>query len=311
MRIAPSVAILWMMVCGASAAVPDNVCREKTPGSENRGERLYNGIVLPEVWPPNDIDPADTAPMAVPYLKSRPKVVPIDIGRQLFVEDFLVETTGPKRVYHRPEKYAGNPIFTPETELEQGRGKNAAAVAKGGLWRDPRAQRFQMWYDAGWIQTICYATSKDGLTWNRPALDVKPGTNQALPPDLSPDTWSVVLDLEAQDPQQRYKLATTAYAGAGGLRGLSMTSVDGIHWGNRTPTGGAGDCSTMFYNPFRKKWVYSLRSSFRGRSRHYLEADDFLAGARWKPLMCLPSGSGSPASRWCGRRPIATIHGTP
>jgi hypothetical protein len=37
----------------------------------------------------------------------------------------------------------------------------------------------------------------------------------------------------------------------------------------------------MFYNPFRKKWVYSLRSSFRGRSRHYWEADDFLAGANW------------------------------
>jgi hypothetical protein len=273
---------LSMAACWTSAAAPGKECGEKRPWSENRGERLYNGIVLPEVWPPNDIDPADTAPMPVPYLKSRPQVVPIDVGRQLFVDDFLVETTELKRVYHRPEKYAGNPILKPETALEQGRGKNAAAVAKGGLWWNPREQMFQMWYDAGWIQTICYATSKDGLTWNRPTLDVKPDTNQAFPRDLSPDTWSVVLDLEAKDPQQRYKLAATAYDGSGGLRSLSMTSCDGIHWVNRTPTGGAGDCSTMFYNPFRKKWVYSLRSCFRGRSRHYLEADDFLAGAKWR-----------------------------
>jgi hypothetical protein len=42
----------------------------------------------------------------------------------------------------------------------------------------------------------------------------------------------------------------------------------------------------MFYNPFRKKWVYSIRSdgklrSGHGRARYYREHDDFLEGAEW------------------------------
>ncbi len=77
-----------------------------------------------------------------------------------------------------------------------------------------------------------------------------------------------------------------------------MTSPDGIHWTNRTTMGFAGDCSTMFYNPFRKKWVYSLRSQFRGRSRHYLETADFLAGAKWKPFDL------SAQKRWMPGEPV-------
>ena len=235
------------------------------PWSENRGERLYNGIVLPEEWPPQEINPRDTAPMAVPYLESRPAVVPIDVGRQLFVDDFLVETTDLKRAFHMPIKYAGNPVLKPETELEINAPRNAAAVPKsGGVWWDPAEQIFKMWYEAGWIHTICYATSKDGLTWERPALDVNPDTNQVLPADLTPDSWTVVPDWSAKDPQQKYKMFLRPPGGQ--MPGISMTSPDGIHWTNRTETGETGDRSTMFYNPFRKKWVYSLRSGFRGRS---------------------------------------------
>lgn len=269
----------WGVVVGFSSAARSPAGK---PWSENRGERLYNGIVLPEEWPPQTIHPHDTAPMPVPYLTWRPAVVPIDVGRQLFVDDFLIESSELKRVFHRPEKYSGNPVLKPETELELNPGKNAAAVPKsGGLWWDPAGQVFKMWYEAGWIHTICYATSKDGLRWDRPSLDVNPGTNQVLPPDLTPDSWTVVPDRDAKDPKQRYKLFMRPPGGQ--MPGISMTSADGIHWINRVKTGDTGDRSTMFYNPFRKKWVYSLRSGFRGRSRHYWECDDFLAGAKWEP----------------------------
>jgi len=268
----------WVVVVGFESAT--KWARVETPWTQNRGERLYNGIVLPKEWPPKEIDPRDRAPMPVPYLKWRPAVVPIDVGRQLFVDDFLVEKTDLKRVFHMPVKYRGNPVLKPETELETVRPRNAAAAPKsGGVWWDPTEQVFKMWYEAGWIHTICYATSKDGLKWERPKLDVNPGTNQVLPPDLTPDSWTVVPDWTAKDPQQRYKMFLRPPGGQ--KPGWSMTSRDGIHWINRTATGETGDRSTMFYNPFRKKWVYSLRSSFRGRSRHYWEADDFLAGAKW------------------------------
>ena len=249
------------------------------PWSQNAGETLYNGIVLPKDWPPHTIDPSNTDPMPVPYLDCPPAVIPIDTGRQLFVDNFLVEKSTLKRVFHKPQKYNGNPILKPETELELNGDKNAAAVPKsGGLWWDPAEKIFKLWYEAGWIGTICYATSKDGLHWDRPSLDIKPGTNRILPLDLTPDSWTVVPDWDAKDPQQRYKMYMHP-PGSGGA--ICMTSADGIHWINRVTATPSGDRSTMFYNPFRKKWIYSLRSGFRGRSRHYWECDDFLKGAKW------------------------------
>ncbi len=269
----------WAVAAGFEQA--DALALPSVAWSENKGERLYNGIVLPEEWPPQMIDPRDTAPMAVPYLAFPPKVISVDVGRQLFVDDFLVETNTLKRVFHMPRKYAGNPILKPETELELNGDKNDAAVPKsGGVWWDPADKIFKMWYEAGWIGTICYATSRDGLKWDRPSLDVKPGTNQVLPPDLTPDSWTVVPDWASPDPLQRYKMYMRPPGGT--MPGVSMTSPDGIHWTNRVVSGDTGDRSTMFYNPFRKKWVYSLRSGFRGRSRHYWECDDFLAGAKWE-----------------------------
>ncbi len=269
------------------------------------GERLYNGIVLPQAWPPHDIDPRDTRPMPVPYLAHPPARIPIDVGRQLFVDDFLIETNTLARVFHLPRKYENNPILKPETPLELHGDKNSAAVPKsGGVWWDPKEQIFKMWYEAGWIGTICYATSRDGLHWERPSLDVKPGTNQVLPLDLTPDSWTVVPDWDARDPMQRYKLFMRPPGGQ--MPGYSMTSPDGIHWTNRVATGETGDRSTMFYNPFRRKWVYSLRSSFRGRSRHYWECDDFLKGAVWSkkgPVVWAAADRDDPKDPVIGRVP--------
>lgn len=268
----------WGVVAGFAQAVPAGDSR--IDWSANQGETLYNGIRLPEEWPPQYVDPRDTEPMAVPYLDAPPAVIPIDIGRQLFVDDFLIQSTNLVRRFHLPEKYAGNPVLQPETELEWNRPNNAAAVPKsGGLWWDPATQQFVLWYEAGWIHTICRATSRDGLLWERPGYDIQPGTNQVLPDDITCDSWTVVPDPWTADAGQRYKLFVRPPGGQ--MPGISLVSPDGIHWTQRVATGPTGDRSTMFYNPFRKKWVYSLRSSFRGRSRDYWEADDFLAGAVW------------------------------
>ncbi len=237
--------------------------------------------MLPERWPPYTIDPSNRDPMPVPYLDFPPAVIPIDVGRQLFVDDFLIERSTLTRTFHKPRKYSGNPVLKPESELELNGELNDAAVPKsGGLWWDPQEKIFKLWYEAGWIHTICYAISKDGIHWERPSLDVRPGTNQVLPLDLTPDSWTVIPDWDAADPQQRYKMYMHP-PGNGGA--ICMTSPDGIHWTKRVTATPSGDRSTAFYNPFRKKWVYSLRSGTpgRGRSRHYWESDDFMKGATW------------------------------
>jgi len=64
------------------------------------GETLYNGIVLPREWPPRLADfptSVEKDPVVPPYLISPPEVIPIDVGRQLFVDDFLIAETTLKR----------------------------------------------------------------------------------------------------------------------------------------------------------------------------------------------------------------------
>jgi hypothetical protein len=66
--------------------------------------------------------------------------------------------------------------------------------------------------------------------------------------------------------------------------GNVFTSPDGIHWSKPTMTGGCGDNTSMFYNPFRKMWVFSIRKGRKGigRARSCREAPDFVKGASWQ-----------------------------
>lgn len=257
--------------------------------SLNRHEQLYNGIVLPEIWPPKNIDAESYTPMPVPYRLSPPKVIPIDIGRQLFVDDFLIEKTSLKRKYHNARKIRSNPIFSPQSPLERDKERNPVACPKdGGVWWDTKDQLFKMWYEAGWVKNLAYCISRDGINWERPELDVLPGTN-CIVPELNPDSTTVWLDHFTENTNERFKMFLREPGPAPQSNGFCMTSSDGIHWSNPVKTGICGDRSTVFYNPFRKKWIFSIRANPLlfgrkpplGRARFYREHNDFINGATW------------------------------
>ena len=270
-----------------------SAARAEVPSSQGE-QTLYNGIRLPKVWPPRDLDSASRESPKLPYLEKRPDTVPIDIGRQLFVDDFLIETTNLRRVFHQPSKYDGNPILKPETELEKNKGYSPTAVPfSDGVFFDPADNLFKMWYMAGWFDGVALATSKDGLHWMRPNYDVVPGTNQVVAPreDFRRDGVSVWLDHETQKPGERFKMFLYARRGnigqhlAGG-EGYLLTSPDGVHWTWQGKTGRTDDNTTFFYNPFRKTWVFShriwSRDAERRRVRGYWESLDFLTAlAGW------------------------------
>src|SRR5262245_27081611 len=161
-------------------------------------------------------------------------------------------------------------------------------VFSDGVWYDPKDRLFKMWYMGGLTRATCYATSPDGIRWDKPALDVKPGTNivQAEPRD-SATVW---LDHEEKDAKRRFKMARSWRLNEGW--GLHLyVSADGIHWGDPVTTSGpCGDRTTIFYNPFRKVWVYSLRGDdgAMGRVRQYWEHADLITGANWKAGEPLP-----------------------
>jgi hypothetical protein len=99
-------------------------------------EILDNGIVLPAVWPPRGREPMSRAVKPIPYLESPPEVIPINRGRQLFVDDFLIGQTTLKRTFHKPVKHPGNPVFFPETPWEKAT-LPCATPKSGGIWWDP------------------------------------------------------------------------------------------------------------------------------------------------------------------------------
>ena len=74
-------------------------------------------------------------------------------------------------------------------------------------------------------------------------------------------------DHQETDPKRRYKMFTTMRPEGGGPWVLALqVSPDGIHWSQPAATSpGVGDRTTVFYNPFRKRWVYSLRIDHGGR----------------------------------------------
>jgi hypothetical protein len=242
------------------------------------GEVLYNGIRLPSPWPPRLKDVPRT-PAVPAYLTAPPKVIPIDVGRQLFVDHFLIAGTTLTRTHHRPEFYSKNPVLT------------GGMVFSDAVLYDPHDKLFKMWYLAK--GGTAYATSKDGLAWEKPKLDVRKGTN--LVQTSQRDSSTVWLDLEDKDPAKRFKMFRSASRPEKKSWCLWVHfSSDGIHWSGRQPTGACGDRSTAFYNPFRKVWVYSLRHGWgRPRRRRYWETKgEVVAGAQW--------GANSVPFMWCG-----------
>jgi hypothetical protein len=252
--------------------------------SGTAAETLYNGIRLPTPWPPQRRGFQST-PVPPPYLVDRPAVVPIDVGRQLFVDDFLIEETSLERTFHRPEYHADNPVLRPTTQWEKydeyaertkTRSNPAAMVFSDGVFFDPQDRLFKMWYMGGYSQNTCIAFSHDGIAWEKPSLDVVSGTNITVA--LHRDSSTVWLDLNERDRSRRYKMASyyDHYL-------LLYTSPDGIHWNQFGRSGPAGDRTTFFYNPFRKVWVFSIRDDayLVGRIRRYREDSDFERGAGW------------------------------
>ena len=220
---------------------------------------------------------------------------PIDIavGRQLFVDDYLVEkSNGVTRHWNRPVKrddpvvWSGNGAAPRTTDgsrraAQDDHAVNLTAATDGGLWWDPVRRKFRLWYQADWLGDICYAESADGIKWEFPDLGIVPGTNRIFEHDII-DSWCVTPDYAAANPYCAWKLHIS-YPGVVTDDRL-WTSCDGIRFTALGLAGRSGDRSTSYYDPFRGVWVFSLRDYREGvwRSRRYFASRTFGGdGCRW------------------------------
>lgn len=288
--------------CGGDDPVPaPEPDPQPTPGPTPEPEpdpidpnALYNGIVLPSQWPLQRNYASEIRSGMNPfYLSSKPAVIRIDVGRQLFVDNFLIAATNLTRKFHYPEYHAASPVLVPDQAWEkQGAKGGFAAPFSDGVWYDEAEGKFKMWYMAGGgtyatsgAGITCYAESTDGISWTKPALNVVSGTNIVRRGSIR-DASTVWLDKQESNASARYKMFEVS-GGAGHWAYHYLTSSDGKAWrDNATPSGSVADRSTVYRNPFRNVWVWSMRHNVRVhsgdpytvRARDYMEHRDPVAG---------------------------------
>ena len=212
--------------------------------------------------------------------------------KQLFLDDGIVaEMQGVKRRLNQPVKYAGNPIMIPLYPWE------GRVELYGTVTRHPRGDHFQMWYTglgnmgitamgaentSKWsnigfdpnqlLYSICYATSRDGIFWERPNLRIVEyegsRDNNVVLPNAGPA--NVVRDQRDPDPDRRYKALFFESRDPDGTSnegdGVSVAfSPDGLHWtkyaGNPVITRASDSHTLLGWDDLHGQYVAYCRPS--------------------------------------------------
>jgi hypothetical protein len=214
---------------------------------------------------------------------------------QLFIDDSVVEgKSGVTRRYHAFRKHPANPVLRPDQPWE---GK--VAYVYGTVLPGEQGSGYRMWYQswaAGEYRTL-YATSRDGLNWEKPALGLVDFAgsreNNLLLPGTQP--WhqpQVIWNQAEKDPARRYALISYDYASSKPGRSVSgfrlAYSADGINW--REPAPGPvladpGDVGTFTWDAHTKKFlgytkIFAPVNGYRRRAIGYTTTTDL---QKWNP----------------------------
>ena len=184
---------------------------------------------------------------------------------QLLVDDWLVaEKAGVERTWHPFEKCAANPVMTADRPWE-----GSTAYLYGTVLPAEKGPGYRMWYHS-WADNEyrkLYATSTDGLTWEKPELglvDYRGSTKNNMflrrsHEDHSPQIIHTPAD---PDPERRYKLITYEYGRTPPKYTISgylgAYSPDGIHW-TEAPKypilSDPGDVGNFVWDPFNGRYL--------------------------------------------------------
>lgn len=202
------------------------------------------------------MSPAESAPEATPV-----SPFPVADQAQLFIDRVLVrEAANVTFTQHPGTPHPANPLVGVDKPWEGWR-----LELYGTVLYDREEERYKMWYlaadsvEQGEEYHTCYATSADGVTWEKPLVgsiktqDGKP-TNIVAKVHLA----SVYKDNDDPDPARRYKMLAhinIPKAEGGGVH--VFASPDGLHWTQLTESWcvKASDVITGYYDRQREMWV--------------------------------------------------------
>jgi len=186
---------------------------------------------------------------------------------QLFVDDALIAyKSGVARRVHACTKLDA-PVLEPQTPWEN-EGDDQRVYVYGTVLRDEHSGLFRLWYNRG--SHVLYATSRDGLRWDRPELGLvelngSKTNNCVLTSIHSP---SVVYSPDAA-PEERYVLLGCR-KNPGSAYHVAR-SPDGLHWEfyPKNPVLTGGDTSTLMFDPDDKTYFafHKVSAEWRGYKR--------------------------------------------
>ncbi|MSP13045.1 MAG: hypothetical protein EXR62_08805 [Chloroflexi bacterium] len=185
--------------------------------------------------------------------------------RQLFVDDEIIASLDHvRRVMHAPAKFPGNPVLARQEPWEY-----LMPYIYGTVMRDPDTGLFKMWYNImtlneGDTWHLCYATSPDGIHWERPRLGLfdfqGSKDNNLIERGLCAPT--VLYTPWDSDTRRQYKMLAGISTGAWPEPWIGLFSADGIHWQRNPepifPTGKPflpGDEATAMWDPYTGRYV--------------------------------------------------------
>ncbi|MGH2354117.1 MAG: hypothetical protein ACRDI2_06380 [Chloroflexota bacterium] len=213
-------------------------------------------------------NPATAVPLADPDL-------------HLFLaDDEIASMVGVARLINQMRRESTHPVLAAEKPWE------LHHIQPSRVLQDPEDDRYKCWYlaaidDRPWPYShgLCLATSRDGMEWERPALDVA---------RLDDGTWTNIVDvprgtgsrllfpyLNAPGAGPGERFVATFYqsrardalrydppaADPAGHAGIyRAVSADGVHWTvSPAPVVRAGDRYATAYDPAGQRWLLTTR----------------------------------------------------
>lgn len=237
--------------------------------------------------------------------------MPVRIGpeRQLFLDNYLIaEAQHVTREVHRPRRHPENPVLVPARAP-------ANHVVVLSVLQFDTSPRFRMWYWSydGWQTSPTgqrirfgnsYATSEDGVHWERPDLGLHTieglagPNNVVIPYGLM---QGVFHRPDAPDPDKRFAALVCVERKDPVVReGYYLhTSPDGIHWRGdldrlvipsltgpySIPQSGIGDTTRFWWDPIRRQYIGDVKFVIHGkqRSRGVMASNDLIHWSRPTP----------------------------
>jgi len=175
---------------------------------------------------------------------------PMRDGTELFVDDVNVARAENVTRRVHPGAKLDRPVLVADQPWEQGGGPRVY----GTVHFDPASGEFRMWYSRQ------YATSRDGIHWVKPPLDVIQHNGRPTNFVLPKGGGAIVVDEIEPDPAKRYKALANEPIAVGGFSGYY--SADGIHWtryGNDRILTVGSELGHVIRDPATKKYFAYIR----------------------------------------------------